>query len=118
MPHVPEPLGSYPLILRDYTVTNPRRGELLLDYDTGTLYYCHYRTGRVISIADDIYGQLLITKVQNAHFEVSDADKEAPYYGATWPPISDRKFNTFYLVVTDRSTIVDSAADEGEETNP
>ena len=29
--HLPE-LGSYPLTLRDFDISNPRRGELLLDY--------------------------------------------------------------------------------------
>ena len=106
MPHVPDPLGSYPMVLRDYMVPNARKGELLLDYDTYDLYYINYKTGAKIAMAQDIYDRIMMAKLQNTYFETCDADKETPVPGRNeiWPPVAERKYNRFYYVIRSRAT--------------
>jgi len=97
--HVPNPLGSYPLVLRDYDVSGARRGEFLLDYKTYDLYYINRSSGERISVAEEIYQRILKAKLQNTKIVVADKDKEAPWSEDPFPPIADRHFNTFYYVV-------------------
>ena len=37
--HVPNPLGSYPLVLRSKDAVNPRNNELMYDYVSNDLYF-------------------------------------------------------------------------------
>lgn len=115
MPHVPNPLGSFPMVLRDVdTVENPRRGELLLDYTNYELYYVRYNTGEIVSMSRDIYERILDARLQNNQFVIADADKQTPVPGEdeSWPYIPGRRFNAFFYVVRSRST---STADDGSE---
>lgn len=74
--HIPSPLGSYPLTLRDFNVTNPRDGELLLDYENSDLYYINRSTHEKVRMADEIYRRILEAKLQNAKFIIYNKDKE------------------------------------------
>lgn len=65
--HLPE-LGSYPLTLRDHDISNPRLGELLLDYTNYELYYVNRNTGEKVSMAQDIYQRILRARMQNTNF--------------------------------------------------
>lgn len=105
MPHVPDPLGSYPMVLRDYMVPNARKGELLLNYENYDLYYVNYQTGVKISMAQDIYDRIMMAKLQNTYFNLCDADKEDPVPGRNeiWPPVAERKYNQFYYVIRSRA---------------
>lgn len=113
MPHVPNPLGSFPMVLRDVNkIQNPRRGELLLDYSNYELWYCKYNTGQVVSMSRDIYDRILAARLQNNDIVIADADKQTPVPGEdeVWPPSSSRKINAFYYIVRSRSS---SVADDG-----
>lgn len=120
MPHVPNPLGSYPMVLRDYQTDNPRLGELLLDYTKYDLYYVNRQTGNLVSVAQDIYNRILIARMQNTSFVIADADKQSPVPPSNqiWPPISDRAYNTFYYVIRSRAVneVIEIEEDEEEET--
>ena len=72
--HIPE-LGSYPLILRNYDVSNPRDGELLLNYETDDLYYINRSDSKRVRVADDIYRRILEARVQNNKIIPFDYDK-------------------------------------------
>lgn len=116
MPHVPNPLGSFPMVLRDVDkVKNPRRGELLLNYSDYELWYCKYNTGQVISMSRDIYERILISKLQNNQIIIADADKQTPVPGEdeSWPAISGRTINAFYYVVRSRTV---GTVDDGRTT--
>lgn len=116
MPHVPNPLGSYPMVLRDYDIATPRRGELLLDYTKYDLYYVKMDTGERIRLADEIYQRILAARVQNTYIDIKDADKQDPVPGVNdvWPPISEREYNHFYYIVRGRIPI-GSDEEEGSE---
>lgn len=114
MPHLPGEYGTFPLILRDYNITNPKRGELLFNYDTNQLYFVRPSTGEVISVAQDIYNKIISSKIRNNKMVIYDADKE----GATGkdnivPPIKDREYNSFYYIITGRKKY-----SEAVNTNP
>lgn len=74
--HIPSPLGSYPLTLRDYNVSNPRDGELLLDYENSDLYYINRADHTKVRMADEIYRRIIEAKLQNAKFIIYNKDKE------------------------------------------
>lgn len=103
MPHVPKPLGSFPLVLRDYRIANPRKGELLLNYNDYELYYCNMN-GNVISMAQEIYDKILSSKLQNTYIYIADADKQnpIPQSNEVWPRVDDRMYNGLYFVVRSR----------------
>ena len=107
MPHLPG-LGSFPLILRDYMVPDPRKGELLLNYENNELYFVRKSTGEVISIARNIYDKILATKIKNNRIVVYDADKLNPQPGRDEivPAVKDREYNAFYFIVAGRRTYV------------
>lgn len=103
MPHLPEELGSFPLILRDYDIINPRRGELLFNYDTNQLYFVRPSTGEVISVAQDIYNKIISSKIKNNKIIIYDADKDTSIgKDDIVPPLEDREYNSFYYIVTGR----------------
>ena len=121
MPHVPNPLGSFPLTLRDYKIKNPRKGELLLDYTLYDLYYINKHTGEMVSVAKDIYDRIMAAKLQNNTIVISDADKQDPIPGRNeiWPPVNERKYNNFYYVIRGRSEYIRiEGGEEPEQPNP
>ena len=101
--HVPNPLGGIPLILRDINVTNPRRGELLLDYTKADLYYVNKESGKKIRLADSIYQQLVAAKLENTKIEIVHSDSSESATEPVVPEVADRKPNTFYINVIRRS---------------
>ena len=79
--HLPE-LGSYPLTLRDFDISNPRRGELLLDYSKYELYYANKYTGELVSMAQDIYQRILRAKMENTNIiRYDNTDNPSPVIG-------------------------------------
>lgn len=73
--YVPSPLGSYPLVLRDYNIGTPRGGEFLLDYEKNDLYYIDRDTLTRKRLAEEIYQKILEAKIENAKFIVYNKDK-------------------------------------------
>ena len=106
--HIPE-LGSYPLILRNYDVSNPRDGELLLNYETDDLYYINRSDSKRIRVADDIYRRILESKVQNNKIITYDYD----YHKEDIDPVVDGVITLDDATVTGRTLTlkVDSASD-------
>lgn len=106
--HIPE-LGSYPLTLRDYDVSNPRGGELLLNYETDDLYYINRKTGNRSRVADDIYRRILEAKVQNNKIITYDYD----YHKEDIDPVVDGVITLDDATVTGRTLTlkVDGASD-------
>lgn len=104
MPHLPEKLGSFPLTFREYDVPDPKRGELLLNYDNNELYMVRKSDGQIISVARDIYNKILESRIQNNTVYIIDADKMSPVPGKDElvPPISEREYNGFYYIITGR----------------
>lgn len=109
MAHKPKPYGTFPLILRDFRVSNPQRGELLFDYDNNQLYFCKFTTGELMSAAREIYEQILSYKVKNTKIIPYDFDKEVPEDAdkeeikqIIAPPIKDREYNGFYFLIVRR----------------
>ena len=45
--HVPNPLGSYPLVLRSKDAVNPRNNELMYDYVSNDLYFVYEYTKQI-----------------------------------------------------------------------
>ena len=109
MAHRPT-LSHYPLVPRDYNVSNPIRGELLMDYTYNDLYYVKPSTGEVVSIAREIYDRILAARIQNTNIVIYNRDKliPKPDKDAVTPPVIDRKFNTFYAIVNSRKTTTDA----------
>ncbi|WP_301204443.1 hypothetical protein [Bacteroides acidifaciens] len=109
MAHLPQQYGTFPLILRDYRVEDPQRGELLFDYDNNLLYFCRYSNGEVISAARDIFEKILMYRIKNTKIIRYDFDKEIPE-GADneeiekmiAPPIEDREYNGIYFLILRR----------------
>ena len=104
------------MVLRDYDIATPRRGELLLDYNTYDLYYVKMDTGERIRLADEIYQRILAARVQNTFIDINDADKQDPVPGENevWPPISERQYNHFNYIVRGRIPI-GSVEDDSEQ---
>ena len=104
------------MVLRDYDIATPRRGELLLDYTTYDLYYVKMDTGERIRLADEIYQRILAARVQNTFIDINDADKQDPVPGENdvWPPISERQYNHFNYIVRGRIPI-GSVEDDSEQ---
>jgi hypothetical protein len=73
--YVPSPLGSYPLVLRDFEVGTPRDGEFLLDYDKYDIYYIDRKDSTRKRLADEIYQRILEAKLENVKFKVYNKDK-------------------------------------------
>lgn len=98
--HVPNPLGSYPLTLRNSNTSNPRRGELLFDYENYDIYYIDKNTGIKSNLAKDIYDKIIASKLENTHILLCQTDGEGTEDDL--PYISDRKPNTFYYNIYKR----------------
>jgi len=111
MPHKPNPYGSFPLTLRDYLVADPRRGELLLNYDTNELYFCKGSTGDVVSVARDIYDKILAAKIKNNNIIIYDWDLISPLpdKDKVIPPTKERMYNSIYYIVTNRKNRSDES---------
>lgn len=98
--HVPNPLGGLPLVLRSSDISNPRDGELLMDYTKDYLYYVNKESGEKIGIADSIYKKLIAAKLENSYINVvqSDGMGEEPEK----PAVEDRKMNNWYFDIKGR----------------
>lgn len=108
MAHLPEKYGSFPLILRDYDILDPKKGELLFNYNSNELYFVKPQNGEVISMARDIYNKILAAKIKNTGAVIYDADKLSPLPGKDdiVPPIKDRNYNSIYNIILSRKTYV------------
>jgi hypothetical protein len=104
--HIPSLFGSYPLTLRDYNVSTPRDGELLLDYENSDLYYINRANHKRVRMADDIYRRILEAKLQNAKFIIYDKDKEKK------TPVKDGKINFDDSTVSGSCVKFDTDKDE------
>lgn len=104
MPHKPKQLGSFPLVLRDYKVPNPIRGELLMDYNNNEMYFVKKSTGNVTSVARDIYDKIMASKIQNNKIHTFDYDKVTPHPDKNdiVPPVRDRQYNGIYFLIIGR----------------
>lgn len=98
--HIPNPLGSYPLTLRSIDASNPRKGELLFDYENYDIYYIDKTTGVMTNLAKDIYDKIIAAKLENTFIQITQTDDEGEEIEL--PPISERKVNTFYYNITSR----------------
>ena len=99
--HIPNPLGSYALILRDESVSNPRRGELLLDYENYDIYYINKDSAEKMNLAKIIYDKIIAAKLQNTHLQICK-DPEISGEEPDLPEIVDRDPNTFYYTILSR----------------
>ncbi|MBR1987803.1 MAG: hypothetical protein IKA36_02060 [Clostridia bacterium] len=104
MPHLPESLGRYPLVLRSFDVKDLKIGEILMDYNNYELHYVRRDTGELISVARDIFNYIMALRTQNTFVDVIDADTlDTPVSKETvYPAISDRRYNHMYFVIKKR----------------
>lgn len=98
--HVPNPLGSYPLVLRSENASGPRNNELMFDYTTNDLYFVE--SGKPIKLARSIYDKIIKSKLENVTVNICKSDKEGSE--AAVPDISKRKMNNWYMNIQSRST--------------
>lgn len=108
--HVPNPLGGIPLVLRDYDVSNPHRGELLLDYTKDDLYYIDKNTGLRVNVAEDIYKRIIEARLENPKINITKASAEVEGDEEIAPDIENRPMNNFYMNIQKRT--------ERSEENP
>ena len=101
--HIPNPLGSYPLTLRSINASNPRRGELLFDYEKYDIYYVNRDTGDITNLAKDIYDKIIASKLENTFIQLTQTDGEGEEIPL--PEIKDRKPNIFYYNITSRNNV-------------
>lgn len=99
--HVPNPLGSYPLVLRSKDAVNPRNNELMYDYVSDDLYFVN--NGKKGKLAKDIYDKMIRSKIENANIVIC-SDKEGT--GSTIPDIKNREMNHWYMNIQKRSSAV------------
>lgn len=99
--HVPNPLGGVPLILRPSSVVNPLNGELLMDYENNDLLYVNKETGKISSIAENIYKSIILANLANSTIKIC---KESGSSGEEeeLPDVSERDMNTWYFTITAR----------------
>lgn len=102
--HIPNPLGSYPLSLREHDIANPRVGELMLNYENYDLYYNHPTDG-LVSISRMIYKRIIAAKLENTYIQITHSDDYPHAEEPVLPDIADRKVNTFYINIIDRETV-------------
>jgi hypothetical protein len=89
-------------------VSNPKRGELLLNYDNNELFFVRKSNGEIVSIARSIYDKIMSTRIKNNKVEVFSADTLDPRPGKydIVPPLNERIYNAFYFIVTGRRTYI------------
>ena len=99
--HVPNPLGGVPLILRPSSVVNPLNGELLMDYENNDLMYVNRETGKISSIAENIYKSIILANLANSTMNIC---KESGSSGEEeeLPDVSEPDMNTWYFTITPR----------------
>lgn len=101
--HVPNPLGSYPLVLRSKDSVNPRNNELMYDYVSNDLYFVN--NGKKDKLAKDIYDKIVKSKIENANIIVCKSDDEGTE--STAPDIKNREMNYWYINIQSRSNAVE-----------
>lgn len=96
--HLPNPLGSYPMVLRDYKTHNPIKGELLLDYTKYDLYYCSRTTGKLESVTNGVYNTVIEQKTIATPTVVKDLTIDTDYRARNdeyvYPERKDRVYNS------------------------
>jgi len=103
--HIPNPLGGYPLILRQDTITNARNGELLYNYEKNDLYYVNKITGNKSLLAKEIYDKLIAAKLENTYIKAVKDSESVGSKVDIIPDIPDRKVNTFYMNICKKQDI-------------
>lgn len=97
--HVPNPLGSYPLILRSKDAVNPRNNELMYDYVSNDLYFIN--NGKKGKLAKDIYDKMIKSKLENVNIVICKSDKDGTE--SEIPDITKRGINYWYMNIQSRS---------------
>lgn len=97
--HKPDPLGTYPLVLRDNIEENNKPGELLFDDSENKIYYVNKRTKQKISLSKLIYDKIVSAKLENTEIHIA---KEPNIISSieNLPRVEDRPFNSWYMVIT------------------
>lgn len=96
--HVPNPMGSYPLVLRSKDAPSPRNGELMFDYITNDLYFVN--NGKVENAAKTIYDKIIRSKLENVKIQICKDDKTGSE--ANTPAVADRSMNNWYMNIQNR----------------
>lgn len=94
--HIPNPLGGYPLVLRDSSEERCRKGELLYDYNNNDLYYVNKQSGEKNLLAKDIYNKIIATRLENSYIEIIDSSN-----------LGERTMNHWFMNITKSSPISD-----------
>ena len=114
--HVPNPLGGLPLVLRDVNKTsNPRRGELLIDYAKADIYYINKETGKKTRLADIIYQKLINAKLENSRIRITHTDVDSTATEPITPEVKDREQITWYMSIYRRVPIVEKDKEAASE---
>ena len=112
--HVPNPLGRLPLTLRDSSIENPRKGELLLNYTNLDLIYTD-KSGNKKRLAESIYQQIIAAKIENNKIIISHIPEDTSTEEPVIPDVGDRTFNAWYMNITKRE-VRSSDEDETSES--
>lgn len=90
MPHKPIPPGHFPVELREYTMMDTVKRELMMDYESCDLWI-NREDGSKISISKSIFDSIIASRSQNGKMETMPE--------AEVPLIKDRDFNSMYFSI-------------------
>ena len=94
--HIPNPMGSFPLTLRDSNTSSPKPHELLLDYSDANLYFID-GFGEKKLVAQEIYDRIVASSMQNTTVEIYDEENNPNLV----PLVSNRNPNHYYFIITE-----------------
>ena len=94
---VPNPLGGYPLTLREDRITEGRLGELLFDYTENKIYYIDLHDGTHIDIAKSIYDKIIVARLENNKIFINKESDIVSSEEDIIPEPKDRPFNSWYM---------------------
>lgn len=101
----PNPLGGYPLTLRNLSEIATRPGELLLDYTSNKIYYVNSLSNNKIDLCKDIYDRIIKYKLANTKTQICKESNTIQSDEEIIPSIGNRDFNTFYMNILQSVTI-------------
>ena len=101
--HKSDPLGGIPLILRDSDTPNPRKGELLCDYENDDLVYVNKQSGEKKSITEDIIETIIDEKIGESTINITKNSDDIEGDEDIIPSIEDRKMNHWFFNILERS---------------
>ena len=99
---VPNPLGGYPLTLREDKTTEGRPGELLFDYIDNKIYYIDIHDNTHVELAKRIYDKIIAARLENNKIFIR---KESNLILSEEPMIPEpvnRPFNSWYMNIYQR----------------